>query len=266
VRCDDGQAVSENVFQALRLAGKIGFLSRGLWYDYFARGDERWRRRQLRYLVDRKLLTPHSNPAGQDYFILTQKCRRMLENENLVGVNPSALSQIYHDESVARWLLSLEKDGLVNEWQTESELKCQQTKIYQLSRDLRNQKYPDAVFKVSALGKERSFALEYERTQKSALRYKDILWLYSRSSSVGLVIFICENMFIQNAIEGRLRYLGIAELWDRVALTQAKMWRENPSLAPLQLGNKTIRLAEICERRKPEEVALSLARRGPMGV
>lgn len=111
-----------------------------------------------------------------------------------------------------------------------------------------------------------SSLLFLERTQKSALRYKDISWLYSRSSSVGLVIFVCENMFIQNAIEGRLRYLGIAELWDRVALTQAKIWRENPSAAPLQLGNKTIRLSEICERRKPDEIALSVARRGPMGA
>lgn len=252
----DGQAISENVTSALKLAGKIGFLSRGLWYDYFANGDERWQRRQLRFLVERKLLAPHSNPAGQDYFVLTQKCRRLLENQNCIDVSPSPLAQIYHDEAVARWLLNLERGGLVTEWQTESELKRNQTKAFQLSRDVRNQKYPDAVFKVRALGKERSFALEYERTQKSTLRYKDILWLYSRSSALGLVIFICENQFIQNAIEGRIRYLGMPELWDRIALTQAKMWRENPSTAPLQLGRKTIRLAEICERPRNAEIAL----------
>lgn len=256
MRYPDGQPIADNVASALKLASKVGFLSRGIWYEHFARGDERWQRRQLQFLIERKLLTPHSNPTGQNYFVLTQKCRKLLESENWMSVSPSPLAQIYHDEAVVRWLLKLEKKIHVTDWQTEGELKSRQTKAYQLSHDVRNQKYPDAIFKVIALGKERTFALEYERTLKSTQRYKDILWLYSRSGALGLVIFVCENQTIQNAIEGRMRFLGIPELWDRVALTQAKDWQGDPAAAPLRLGSKTIRLEEICERPMKPKLAL----------
>ena len=256
--------MSDNVVRALRLTGKVGFLSRGLWRKHFAMGNSdeanRWQRRQLALLVERGLLAPHANPQGKsDYFVLTDKSRLLLENENLVHTAPAPIAKIYHDESVAHWMLDLEKMGLVCGWKTEGELTTKQSKEYQLSRDVRNKKYPDAIFKVQALGKERVFAVEYERTRKSSLRYKDILWLYGRSDSVGMVIFVCENKFIREAIEGRLRYLNMANLFDRVALAQSADWHRDPATAPLQVGSSTITLGEICDKVAQRKMTLSIA-------
>ncbi len=245
----DASHVPDNVIRALQLAGKIGFLSRGLWYDYFGNGSLRWKQRQFHDMVKNNLIVRHANPVTDDYFVLTKKSRGLLGSLGDITVSPPPISQIYHDEWIATWLLELERSGVATDWATEMELKCTQAKAYQLSRDLRNQKYPDAIFNVRALGKNRQLALEYERTPKGMQRYKNILWLYSRSDATGLVIFICENKFIRNAIEGRLKYLNIPSLWDRVALAMAADWRDSPLTAPLTIGTKTITLEQICERQ-----------------
>ena len=254
-----GQPMSDNVFRALQLAGKIGFLSRALWYDYFATGELRWRQEQLALLIERGLIARHSNTAVKDYFVLTAKSQSLLENHNFITVSPAPIVQVVHDESVVRWLLRLEAEGLSDDWETEPEFKRKQTEEYQLSRDIRKQKYPDAVFKVTALGKKRIFAIEYERTRKSNDRYKDILWLYSRSSMFGMVIFVCENELIQSAIEGRIKYLNIASLWDRIAIARADDWHSNPAKAPLRLENKIITLGEICEKGESKKIAATIA-------
>ena len=243
-----GQVLPQNVFEALRVTGKIGFLSRKLWIEFFAKGNERWNERQKKFLKDRRLLASHPNPAASGYYILTPISRALMTAWNLSSVRPAPVAQIYHDEVVARSILRLEQQGLVRGWLTENELKSKQVKQYQLSQDVRNQKYPDAVLKVWALGQERTFALEYERMRKASLRYKDILWAYSRTESLGMVIFICDSDAIKKTIKGRLQHLRLPDLWSRVAFTDAKDWIKNPSEAIIELGNQRLTLRSLCQR------------------
>lgn len=241
-----GKSMPDNVWRALTVAGKIGFLSRGLWNKCFASGKSRWNRRQIRLLSERGLLELHSNPASHNNWVLTPLARRFLENMNQVSVGPPPVAQIHHDECIASWLLNLERQGIVTNWRMESELKQERVKDFQLSRDVRNQKYPDAVFKFQALGRERIFALEYERTRKSPIRYKDILWLYGRAAdSMSAVIFVCKNLTIENTILGRMKYLKLPELWDRVALTQADQWHKDPAGAAIRLNGRVFTLRQI---------------------
>lgn len=242
-----GQVLPQNVYDALRVTGKIGFLSRKLWVEFFARGNERWNERQKKFLKDRKLLEAHPNPAAKGYYILTSVSRALMTAWNLSSVRPAPVAQIYHDEVVAQSILRLEQQGFVRAWQTENELKSKQVKEYQLSRDVRNQKYPDAVMKVWALGQERTFALEYERTRKASLRYKDILWAYSRTDSLGMVIFICDCEAIKKTIKGRLQHLRLPDLWSRIAFTDAKDWIKNPSEAIIELGDQRLTLRSLCQ-------------------
>jgi len=252
MRYKSGQPLPDNVRAALRFAGKTGFLSRRAWHEFFGTGDERWAMRQLQRLEERGLLKPHPNPAARGCFVPTSFSRQILENENSVHVGPAPVAQLHHDETVARSLLILEREKFFTEWRMEAELKSAQAKEFQLSRDLRNKKYPDAVFRAWALGKERTFAVEYERTRKSAIRYKDILWLYSRSDSFAMILFIVESQAIQKMIEGRLSYLRIVNLFDRVAFTSVDEWRKSPGDAPIQLGRKIISLRGLCQARKTD--------------
>ena len=138
-------------------------------------------------------------------------------------------------------------NGLIGDWQSEAELKL--TKEFQLNENVRDQKYPDAILKINAFGKDRTIALEYERTQKSSVRYKDILWLYSSKSDLGMVLFICEGTAIEKTIVGRMKYLAIAELYNRVALVQAEEWKNDPLNAPIRYGGKVITLNQICQKQ-----------------
>lgn len=243
-----GRPMPENVVNALRLAAKTGFLSRRLWYELFATGGERWNRRQIEFMLKRGLLMPHPNPAAEDHWVLTPLGRSLVENTNLATVRASPVAQLHHDEVIARSLVRLERQGIVTQWLTEQELKRMQVKEFQLSNDVRNQKYPDAVFKSHVLGRERTFAIEYERTRKSPVRYKDILWLYSRSDTMSLVLFICENKTIENTILGRMKYLRVASLWNTIGLTQASDWTFDPATAPIRLNHRVVTLKDLCQK------------------
>lgn len=252
MRYRSGQQLSANVLAALRFAGKTGFLSRDAWHEFFGKGDLRWSRRQLQRLEERGLLKPHPNPAAKGYFVPTLYTQQLLENENSVHIGPAPVAQIHHDETVARSLLVLEREGMLAAWCMEGELKSQQVKDFQISRDVRNKKYPDAVVTARVFGKERTFAIEYERTRKAVTRYKDILWLYSRSDSFAMILFVVENQTIQKLIEGRMNFLRITNLYDRVAFVLADDWRKRPADAPIQLGTKVITLRGICQMRRSD--------------
>ncbi|MGK5089408.1 hypothetical protein WDW86_17800 [Bdellovibrionota bacterium FG-2] len=247
----NGKDMPKNVIRALMIAGKVGFLSRALWNEFCATGNERWNQKQLQLLGSRGLLMAHPNPAAREYWVLTPLARRLLENSNCVSIRPAPVAQIHHDECITRWLLWLGREKIVTSWRGEMELKSAQVKEFQLGRDARNQKYPDAVFKIRALGSDRTFALEYERTGKSALRYKDILWLYSRMDSMNLVIFVCENLALEAMILGRLKHLRQPVLWNRVALTQSKDWQKGPTDAPIRLDGNTFTIRELAQQQMP---------------
>lgn len=239
-----GQPLPKNVFEALKFTGKVGFISRSIWNRFFAVGTTRWSRRQFQSLIDKKLLIQHPNKVAMDYFILTPLSRQLLHSQKCIHVEPTHMIQICHDETVATSILQLYQEGLVIDWKCEAELK--KTREFQLNENVRDQKYPDAIMKVSVSGKERTLAIEYERTQKSSTRYKDILWLYSSRSNLGMVLFICESSTIEKTIEGRMKYLGIPELFHRVAFVSSLDWTTNPSEARIRYGDKVISLKKIC--------------------
>ncbi len=253
----NGKTIPDNVYQAVEFAGKIGFLSRELWSELFSSGGKRWQGQQLKKVVQAKLLMPYPNSALRDYYCLTKASRNLLENLNLCVLNPVNSNQLEHDGLVARSMWRLSKLGLITRWRVEAELKREQVREYQLSRDVRNKKYPDAVFKMKVFGEERTIALEYERTMKSAGRYRDALWLYSKMNSFAMILFVCENLAIENALKRRLQYMKLPDLWGRVAFAKVSDWRENPSEAPIGLGDKIVRLKDLgknkCDNSKASE-------------
>lgn len=252
----NGKAMPENVFCALEFAGKVGFLSRHLWRDQFSSGGTRWQQRQLKKMLKARLIASFRNSAVKDYYCLTSVGQTFLANLNLSVVNAVNINQLQHDEMVAHSLWALTKLNLITAWRVEAELKAQQVRMYQLSREVRNKKYPDAVFKMKVFGEERTIALEYERTMKSAGRYRDTLWLYSRMDSFSMTLFICENLAIQNALKRRLQYMKLPELWGRVAFCKVFQWKQSPADAPIELGDKVIVLRDLC-RPKSKELVVS---------
>jgi len=246
VRYFSGKEMPSNVYAALILTGKAGFITRSIWRDFFAVGNERWNREQVRLLCERKLLERHPNPIAEDCFVLSRVGRVLLAKHGLRFVGAPYVSQVAHDEAVVRSLLALSRDGVTHQWDLESEMKCHQMRQHQLNNSARDQKYPDAVITLRALGLDRSCAIEYERTRKSPQRYKDVLWLYSRMESYWLVLFACETEAIQNTIKRQLYHLREPSLLSRVAFTNAKHWTKDPATTSIELDKKNFTLKELC--------------------
>ena len=246
MRYFSGKEMPSNVYDALKLTGKAGFITRGIWRDFFAVGNDRWNREQVRLLCERKLLERHPNPIAEDCYVLSRVGRVLLAKHGLHFVGSPYVSQIAHDEIVIRSLLTLSREGIAHQCLFESEMKCHQMRQHQINSSPRDQKYPDAVMNIRALGRDRLCAVEYERTRKSPQRYKDILWLYSRIEAFWLVLFVCETDTILKAIKRQLYHLKDPSLLSRAAFTSAKHWKMSPESAPIELDDKIFSLKELC--------------------
>jgi hypothetical protein len=71
--------------------------------------------------------------------------------------------------------------------------------------------------------------------------------------SMQVVIFVCENLAIEKTILGRLKYLRLPVLWNRVALTQTQDWQKNPADAPIRLDGNAFTLRELGQSREPSK-------------
>lgn len=240
-----GREMPDNVFAALRFIGRSGFITRELWRTFFSEGNERWCRRQIELLCNRRVIEQHPNPIAGNCFVLGCFGRILLARHGIPFVHPPYVSQLAHDELVAHSILHLSERNIVHSWHLESELKYFQLRQHQLNSSAKDQKYPDAIFKIRALNLDRLCAIEYERTRKSPQRYRDILWLYSAMESFWTVIFICENDAIASMIYRQLRYLNQPSLSSRVAFARVGDWKKDPELAPIELDGTTFTLSEL---------------------
>lgn len=247
-RYDSEQIIPKNVIEAIRFTGKVGFISREIWHEYFGVGNYRWQKRQFQFLIERGYFKKHRNEFAKGIFIVTEKSARLLNQMKLSCVSPVPVMYLAHDIVVAKSILALMRSSLIFEFKVERELKTYGIKDYLLSEKDHDQKYPDAIFKMYAYGGERTVAVEYERERKSTTRYKSILWQYSSLSNLSMVLYVCENIGTQKIIEGALKYLGQTALKDKLAFVSADEWKKSASDAVIQLSSQRIKLREICSR------------------
>ena len=240
------QPIPTNVLEAIKFTGKAGFLSKEIWHQYFGVGAYRWQEKQLKFLEDRGYLKRPKNEFTERIFSLTDKSVTLLASMKQPCVSPVPVKYLPHDSVVAKAMLSLQKKRLVSNFHFERELKTYGIKDFLLSNKDHDQKYPDAIFKMTAYGELRTAAIEYEREQKSSSRYKNILWQYTQLTNLSVVLYICENTAIQKAVERAMKHLGQTELVDRMGYVEADEWRNDPASASIKLKSRTVKLKEIC--------------------
>ena len=246
-RYDGNKLIPQNVLSALRYTGKVGFMSRQVWHEFFGQGNDRWQRRQMKFLLDQGYLKDHRNPFAKQILILGSKGVAILNAMHAPCVKPVPVMYLAHDSVVARSMLQLVKGNLIGGYLVERELKTYGVKDFMLSNKDHDQKYPDAVFKMSAFKKPRTVALEYERERKSLSRYKNILWQYSELTNISVVLFICENLGTQKIIESAMKYLGQTSLMDRLSFASAEEWQKSALDAPIQMKSGTVTFRKICD-------------------
>lgn len=236
VKYPTGHKISENVYQSLRFVTKVGVLTRATWYDLFGSGSLRWKQKQLQQLLSLDIFRLHPCAHVQDVMILGDFGKKLIQEKSWVHV-PSVSSQfIEHDETVARGLWRLEKSGICDKWITDKELKSMDSKIFKLDVKGVGDKFPDAVFRVPALGTGKLMALEFERTSKNNWRYNKAMLAYSDSTTFNHILYIVESGGIETAVRRAIRFIGDSSLQARTGFIHASDWKRDPATAPIR-GN-----------------------------
>ena len=244
----NGRKVSTSVFQAVRYVTKVGVITRKTWDELFSKGTKRWKRKQLRLLLNSKVLKRHPYEEVNDAFILGSYGLEMVESMRWRGVHLIQPKYIKHDETIAKGLLRLEAKSLCQKWMTESELKSQKSAAFRLHGLEGGAKYPDAVFKLQGKLSSQIVALEYEKTSKSSWRYNKAIKAYSDSGEFNTILFIVETSAIENLVKRSMLFIGDGSLNSKVGFISIEDWRQDPMTAPIRVLNKGKSLSEIAEK------------------
>ena len=244
----NGRKVSPSVFLALRYVAKVGVITRKTWDELFGKGTKRWKRKQLRLLLNAKVLKKHPYEEVNDTFILGHQGFEMVESMKWRGVHLVQPKYIKHDEIIAKGLLRLEAESLCQKWMTESELKSQKSATFRLHGLEGGAKYPDAVFKLQGRSASQIVALEYEKTSKSSWRYNKAIKAYSDSGEFSTVLFIVETPAIEDLIKRSMRFIGDPALNAKIGFISIEDWKICPITAPIRGPIKGQSLGEIAQR------------------
>lgn len=244
-RYQSGQKIPENVLRTLFYVSKVGVLSTAQWHRIFGQGNLRWRQKQLKSMVDKKLIRRHTS-SDQGFWVLSTKGEELINNVGRRAVTPASALQFGHDEFVGESMYLLEDRNICENWITEAECKNGEGNSFHLRTKDKKVKYPDAVFQVKVDDKEHLVALEYERIGKSFYRYLDILNSYTNLNQIQLIIYVVEDKSIRKRIEKAKAHLGSQYLNTRIAFANKNVWIKNPASCPLQLGEKLITLERVC--------------------
>jgi hypothetical protein len=245
-RYESGQAISPNVIEAIHFTGKVGFLSKDLWHEFFGIGSHRWQEQQLQSVIERGLLRKHRNELAKRFWVLSDRGVELLKQMKGAYVSPVPVMHLGHDRVVARSMMRLQREKLIRGFHVERELKTYGVRDFLLSDQDREPKYPDAVFKMEAFGGKRTVAIEYEKERKSHGRYKSILFQYARITNLSMALFIVEEKGIRSAVEKAMKSLGETALVDKLAFVNSENWQKSPLTAPISLKSGVVKLCEIC--------------------
>jgi hypothetical protein len=175
---------SSDFSNEIKFAAKAGFLSRGLWDEFFAHGKIAWRNRQWRMMKEKGLFKQFNSGLAPKFYILNPKS--VAVNSTLgdqVG-RPPPIANLGHDEILIGGLMRLKCNGVIHQFTLERELK----RNFQPGISS-NDKYPDALISTSSGQK---FAVELELGRKSLKRYSDILLRYCFQEDLDGVIYVCD--------------------------------------------------------------------------
>jgi hypothetical protein len=153
---------------------------------------------------------------GQPYFMITRDGLRVLESRGHYLVSlPATVDRIIHHTQVPHAIelvnirLALREHGLLRSWLSELEIASRNTVL-----ERGRAKDYDAIAEISVDGEVQTFAIEYERTAKGALRYEEIRHMLDQDRTVDVVLYLTSDRnvlyLLAEEMRGRRKRIGIA--------------------------------------------------------
>ncbi len=232
----------------IRFAAKTGFLSKRLWEEFFAEGTPSWNRRLWKHFVGRGLFRPHPSALARDVMVLNRRNPVVM---SMVGDEISTapfVSQLEHDETVARILLDLVRAGLVRSFVTEMEQKRVPNGERRFAESTARVKYPDAIVTIGGPSERLRIALELELSRKDPKRYRQCLDTYAARKDIDRVIFIARAGIIFDSLKRAMRDTYYPD-WERpIGFGQLDEWKKNPAVAAIHFSESETTMRTIHEK------------------
>lgn len=226
-----------NPTEEMELAARIGFLTRSLWREFFGRGTIRWQNMVWQKLRDDGFFRPHPR---MPHLYLPNPKHPLIDVRSPYFAKPPILSQLGHDELVARSYLLLERDlpGVV--LKTEAFLK-KEAPISNKGLNIEaTEKHPDLVLELNG----QKIAFEIELNQKSRSRYRAILRCYRRGGFTK-VIYVIRGEGTMNAVESAANEVSFPRDQIQLGFGSIGDWRLNPMLTEIHFDKSSERLSDV---------------------
>jgi hypothetical protein len=168
-----------------------------------------WR---IRRLVDNGFMTKlrHSKTIGEPAYAITRAGLAVLETRGhyLLALsseskNILADAEVLHMIEINAIRIALMKAGILDDWKTELEIISEN-----LVNRFNTRKDYDAIVTVRHAGRRIRFAVEFEKTAKSASRYLEISKSILRDTSIDLVVYLAANQELLSLLAQEFRSLG----------------------------------------------------------
>lgn len=229
----------------ITLAAKTGFLSKGIWLDFFANGSRSWRNAVWLSLRERGHFQPHPSTRACDVIVLNRKddlVRRLVGKDI---ASPPYVSQLDHDEVCTRIALILERQGLIQSYMTEADQKRHFFGWNTSFREAKAVKFPDLLLELNCPGGKKTLAVEVELSRKNRTRYCSIFRSYRAKRDHDMVIFLARTETIFDALSRAMKDV-IFPTWERpVGFGSVDEWTKNPDSAAINLSEGSTSIAKM---------------------
>lgn len=221
--------------EAINLASRTGFITKALFKEFILGNRPKSSvNRRWSDLINSGFFNRHSDDRMADVYLLNKRKKELQELLTQQPVPPPYTGIIRHDEIALRGILLIEDRGFLETWKVESEFKKTRQGAIQLESNSQNPKFPDAILNFKAPYKPIRVAIEIELTQKEKRRYERILNAYSFAQNLDLIVFVCANKQIENAIIGTASKFFYPSAGAELGIMSKTDWLTDPVLGDLR--------------------------------
>jgi hypothetical protein len=221
----------------MEFAARVGFLTRNLWREFFAYGHRSWKDKVWLRLKQEGFFRAH---AGMPDLYLPNAKNRLVDLRVPFVAKPPMLSQLDHDELVARSYLLLKRELPGANLKTEAYLKKEVPISNKGVRIQDVEKHPDLVLELRG----EKFAFEVELSQKSRARYRSILRCYRRGG-FKKVIYLIRGRGTMNAVESAAHEVSFPRDQIQLGFGSIGEWRANPLKTEIHFDHSSEILEDV---------------------
>lgn len=223
----------------IQFASRMGFLTRSLWDEHFARDSQASHYRNWRRMTERGFFKTHSGSRDESVLVLNPTNETVVKICGDAVAKPPYLAQLRHDEILGNGILKLLKSQTISSYTTEAELRM--IEPHRLHPNSCPPKLPDLLLRMGLL---KEIAIELELTQKSRSRYRAQMTAYQHRESLAAIVFVVSGRAILEAILRAASDIRFPDI-KMIGFVTLADWESDTPSAKVSFQSGVVRLSEL---------------------